>query len=95
MSTTGAKKIVKVQELALKNGAPVIALNDSGGARIQEGVGSISGYASIFYQNTIASGVIPQISAILGPCAGGACYYGERKEPHVHYWSGCSESRYA
>ena len=74
LSTTGAKKIVKVQELALKNGAPVIALNDSGGARIQEGVGCISGYASIFYQNTIASGVIPQISAILGPCAGGACY---------------------
>ena len=74
LSTSGAKKIVKVQELALKNGAPVIALNDSGGARIQEGVGSISGYASIFYQNTIASGVIPQISAILGPCAGGACY---------------------
>ncbi len=74
LSATGAKKIVKVQELALKNGAPVIALNDSGGARIQEGVGSISGYASLFYQNTIASGVIPQISAILGPCAGGACY---------------------
>ncbi len=74
LSATGAQKIVKVQELALKNGAPVIALNDSGGARIQEGVGSISGYASIFYQNTIASGVIPQISAILGPCAGGACY---------------------
>ena len=56
------------------NGAPVIALNDSGGARIQEGVNSLAGYASIFYQNTIASGVIPQISAILGPCAGGACY---------------------
>ena len=74
LSVTGAQKIVKVQQLALKNGAPVIALNDSGGARIQEGVGSISGYASIFYQNTIASGVIPQISAILGPCAGGACY---------------------
>ena len=74
LSATGAKKIVKVQELALKNGAPIIALNDSGGARIQEGVCSISGYASIFYQNTIASGVIPQISAILGPCAGGACY---------------------
>ena len=74
LSATGAQKIVKVQQLALKNGAPVIALNDSGGARIQEGVGSISGYASIFYQNTIASGVIPQISAILGPCAGGACY---------------------
>ncbi|MBU8982767.1 carboxyl transferase domain-containing protein, partial [Phocaeicola vulgatus] len=67
-------KIVKVQQLALKTGAPVIALNDSGGARIQEGVNSLAGYASIFYQNTIASGVIPQISAILGPCAGGACY---------------------
>lgn len=69
-----AKKIVKVQELALKNGAPIIALNDSGGARIQEGVESLSGYSSIFYQNTMASGVIPQISAIMGPCAGGACY---------------------
>ena len=74
LSETNAAKIVKVQELALKNGAPVIALNDSGGARIQEGVNSLAGYASIFYQNTIASGVIPQISAILGPCAGGACY---------------------
>ncbi len=69
-----ATKIVKVQQLALKTGAPIIALNDSGGARIQEGVNSLEGYASIFYQNTIASGVIPQISAILGPCAGGACY---------------------
>jgi propionyl-CoA carboxylase beta chain len=65
---------VKVQQLALKNGAPIIALNDSGGARIQEGIESLSGYADIFYQNTMASGVIPQISAILGPCAGGACY---------------------
>ncbi len=74
LSKTNAAKIVKVQSLALKNGAPVIALNDSGGARIQEGVDSLSGYASIFYQNTMASGVIPQISAILGPCAGGACY---------------------
>lgn len=74
LSETNAAKIVKVQQLALKNGAPVIALNDSGGARIQEGVSSLAGYASIFYQNTIASGVIPQISAILGPCAGGACY---------------------
>ena len=73
LSSTNAAKIVKVQTLALKNGAPVIALNDSGGARIQEGVGSLAGYASIFYQNTMASGV-PQISAILGPCAGGACY---------------------
>lgn len=74
LSETNAAKIVKVQQLALRNGAPVIALNDSGGARIQEGVGSLAGYASIFYQNTVASGVVPQISAILGPCAGGACY---------------------
>ncbi|MCP9612230.1 acyl-CoA carboxylase subunit beta [Coprobacter tertius] len=74
LSTTNAQKIVKVQNLALQNGAPVIALNDSGGARIQEGVESLTGYANIFYQNTMASGVIPQISAILGPCAGGACY---------------------
>lgn len=74
LGNANAKKIVKVQQLALKTGCPVIALNDSGGARIQEGVDSLSGYASIFYQNTMASGVIPQISAILGPCAGGACY---------------------
>ena len=74
LSITNAGKIVKVQTMALKNGAPIIALNDSGGARIQEGVDSLTGYANIFFQNTIASGVIPQISAILGPCAGGACY---------------------
>ncbi len=74
LSLTNAGKIVKVQTMALKNGAPIIALNDSGGARIQEGVDSLTGYANIFFQNTIASGVIPQISAILGPCAGGACY---------------------
>lgn len=74
LSYTNANKIIKVQTLALKNGAPVIALNDSGGARIQEGIEGLSGYAGIFYQNTMASGVIPQISAILGPCAGGACY---------------------
>ena len=74
LSSTNAQKIVKVQSLALQNGAPIIALNDSGGARIQEGVESLTGYASIFYQNTMASGVVPQISAILGPCAGGACY---------------------
>ena len=74
LSATNASKIVKVQQLALKNGAPIIALNDSGGARIQEGVNSLAGYASIFYQNTMASGVVPQLSAILGPCAGGACY---------------------
>ena len=74
LSASNAKKIVKVQQLALKNGAPIIALNDSGGARIQEGIESLSGYADIFYQNTMASGVIPQISVILGPCAGGAVY---------------------
>ncbi len=69
-----ARKIVKVQKLALKNGAPIVAMNDSGGARIQEGVDSLAGYSSIFAQNIYASGVIPQISAIMGPCAGGACY---------------------
>ncbi len=69
-----AQKICKVMDLALQNGAPVIGLNDSGGARIQEGVVALGGYAEIFYRNTKASGVIPQISAILGPCAGGAVY---------------------
>ncbi len=69
-----ARKICKIQDLALKVGAPIIALNDSGGARIQEGVVSLAGYAEIFLRNTLASGVIPQISAILGPCAGGAVY---------------------
>ncbi|RME98883.1 MAG: acyl-CoA carboxylase subunit beta, partial [Chloroflexi bacterium] len=69
-----ADKIIKVQELALKNGAPIIGLNDSGGARIQEGVVSLGGYADIFLRNTLSSGVIPQISCILGPCAGGAVY---------------------
>ncbi|RMF44740.1 MAG: methylmalonyl-CoA carboxyltransferase, partial [Anaerolineae bacterium] len=69
-----ARKIVKIMEMALKNGAPVIGLNDSGGARIQEGVASLGGYADIFLQNTLASGVIPQISVIMGPCAGGAVY---------------------
>ncbi|UKN00726.1 acyl-CoA carboxylase subunit beta [Paracrocinitomix mangrovi] len=69
-----AKKIVRIMDLALQNGIPLIGLNDSGGARIQEGVVSLGGYADIFYRNTIASGVIPQISAIMGPCAGGAVY---------------------
>lgn len=69
-----AEKIVKIMDMAMKNGAPVIGLNDSGGARIQEGVVSLAGYADIFYRNTRASGVIPQISAIMGPCAGGAVY---------------------
>ena len=69
-----AEKIVRIMDLAMQNGAPVIGLNDSGGARIQEGVVSLGGYADIFYRNTRASGVIPQISAIMGPCAGGAVY---------------------
>ena len=74
LSETHAEKIVKIMDLAMKNGAPVIGLNDSGGARIQEGVVSLGGYADIFYRNVRASGVIPQISAIMGPCAGGAVY---------------------
>ena len=74
LSETHAEKICKIMELAMRNGAPVIGLNDSGGARIQEGVVSLGGYADIFLRNTLASGVVPQISAILGPCAGGAVY---------------------
>ncbi len=74
LSRTNANKILKIMDLAMRNGAPVIGLNDSGGARIQEGVASLAGYADIFRQNVMASGVIPQISAILGPCAGGAVY---------------------
>lgn len=69
-----AAKITKIMDMAMKNGAPLIGLNDSGGARIQEGVASLGGYAEIFWRNTMASGVIPQISAIMGPCAGGAVY---------------------
>ncbi len=74
LSETHAEKICKIMDLAMKNGAPVIGLNDSGGARIQEGVVSLGGYADIFLKNTLASGVIPQISMIMGPCAGGAVY---------------------
>ncbi len=74
LSEAFAEKICKVMDLAMRNGAPVVGLNDSGGARIQEGVVSLGGYADIFLRNTLASGVIPQISAILGPCAGGAVY---------------------
>jgi propionyl-CoA carboxylase beta chain len=74
LSEANAQKICKVMDLALKNGAPIIGLNDSGGARIQEGVVSLGGYADIFLRNTLASGVVPQISAIMGPCAGGAVY---------------------
>jgi len=74
LSETNARKICKVMDLAMKMGAPMVGLNDSGGARIQEGVASLGGYADIFLRNTLASGVIPQVSAILGPCAGGAVY---------------------
>ena len=74
LSETHAEKICKIMDMAVKNGAPMIGLNDSGGARIQEGVRSLGGYADIFYRNVQASGVIPQISAIMGPCAGGAVY---------------------
>ena len=74
LSGAYAKKICKIMDMAVKNGAPVIGLNDSGGARIQEGVESLGGYADIFLRNTLASGVVPQLSAILGPCAGGAVY---------------------
>src|SRR5262245_26962366 len=74
LSETNAAKIVKIMDMAMKMGAPVVGLNDSGGARIQEGVLSLAGYADIFLRNTLASGVVPQISAIMGPCAGGAVY---------------------
>src|SRR5262245_43602263 len=74
LSEANAQKIVKVMDLALKTGVPIVGLNDSGGARIQEGVASLAGYADIFLRNTLGSGVIPQISAIMGPCAGGAVY---------------------
>lgn len=74
LSETYAEKICKIMDLALKNGIPVIGLNDSGGARIQEGVASLGGYAEVFWRNTMASGVVPQISAVMGPCAGGAVY---------------------
>jgi propionyl-CoA carboxylase beta chain len=74
LSEANAQKIVKLMDLAMKTGAPIVGLNDSGGARIQEGVASLAGYADIFLRNTLASGVVPQISAIMGPCAGGAVY---------------------
>jgi acetyl-CoA carboxylase carboxyltransferase component len=74
LSEVHAEKIVKIMEMAMKNGAPIIGINDSGGARIQEGVISLDGFASIFLRNTLASGVVPQLSAIMGPCAGGAVY---------------------
>ena len=74
LSESYARKICKIMDLAMKTGVPVIGLNDSGGARIQEGVVSLAGYADIFLRNTLASGVVPQISAVMGPCAGGAVY---------------------
>ncbi|WP_286827834.1 carboxyl transferase domain-containing protein, partial [Maribacter sp. UBA4516] len=74
LSETHAEKICKIMDMAMKIGVPMIGLNDSGGARIQEGVRSLGGYADIFHKNVMASGVIPQISAIMGPCAGGAVY---------------------
>ena len=74
LSETHAQKICKIQDMAIQNGAPVIGINDSGGARIQEGVASLAGYAEVFQRNIEASGVIPQISVIMGPCAGGAVY---------------------
>jgi propionyl-CoA carboxylase beta chain len=74
LSETHARKICKIMDMAMRNGAPVIGLNDSGGARIQEGVASLGGYADVFQMNTLASGVVPQISMIMGPCAGGAVY---------------------
>src|ERR1043166_1154848 len=79
LSETHAEKICRIMDLAMQNGAPVVGLNDSGGARIQEGVVSLGGYADIFYRNTLASGVIPQISAVMGPCAGGAVYRSEER----------------
>src|SRR5476649_1479355 len=74
LSETNSAKIVKIMDLAMKMGAPIVGLNDSGGARIQEGVESLAGYADIFLRNTLASGVVPQISCVMGPCAGGAVY---------------------
>src|SRR5216683_8364003 len=84
LSETHAEKICKVMDLAVRNGAPIVGLNDSGGARIQEGVASLGGYADIFLRNVMASGVVPQISAILGPCAGGADVHA-RKSGVAHF----------
>ncbi len=102
LSETNALKICKIMDLALKTGAPVIGLNDSGGARIQEGVVSLAGYADIFLRNTLASGVVPQISAIMGPCAGGAVYSPaitdfvfmvDRHQLHVRHRAGRHQDR--
>jgi propionyl-CoA carboxylase beta chain len=97
-----AEKICKIMDMAMKNGAPVIGLNDSGGARIQEGVVALGGYADIFLRNTMASGVIPQISAIMGPlrgrrglfsCADRFHLHGQEFFIHVRYWTGCGKDR--
>src|SRR5207247_8476882 len=74
MSEANARKICSIMDLAMENGAPIVGLNDSGGARIQEGVLSLGAYADVFLRNTLASGVVPQISAVMGPCAGGAVH---------------------
>lgn len=98
-----ARKITKIMDHALKMKVPIIGINDSGGARIQEGVGALAGYGEIFYRNTIASGVIPQISVILGPCAGGAVYSPaltdfvfvvENISENVHYRTECHQDRF-
>lgn len=101
LSETYARKICKIMDMATELGAPVIGLNDSGGARIQEGVRSLAGYAEIFLRNSLASGVIPQISAIMGPCAGGAVLagvdglylYGKTNELYVYHRPGGREKR--
>ena len=99
LSAAHAAKICKVMDQAMKVGAPVIGLNDSGGARIQEGVASLAGYAEVFQRNVLASGVVPQISAIMGPCAGGAVYspamtrfylHGPRYVVHVRHRAQCA-----
>ena len=98
-----AKKICKVMDMALKSGAPIIGINDSGGARIQEGIDALSGYGEIFFRNSAASGVIPQISAIMGPTAGGAVYspamtdfifHGQRNKLYVYYRTKCNQGCY-
>ncbi len=84
LSETHAKKIVKIQEMAMQNGAPVMGLLDAGGARIQEGVGSLAGYGEVFQRNVLASGVVPQISVIMGPCAGGGRLFAGDDRFHLH-----------
>ena len=101
LSAAHARKICKVMDQAMKVGAPVIGLNDSGGARIQEGVASLAGYADVFQRNVMASGVIPQISLIMGPCAGGGGVFARDDRFHFHGpgqrlyvcdWAGCGEN---